>query len=100
MQNTKINAIYVHVKTTYCFHKPKFLKLKTRLMNTASKIVKIIVTQSTPIGIFAVVVLIFRKNKADFVQFEGNHSTSLFYWLIIPKFYVNLYPKKGCISAI
>ena len=63
MQNTKINAIFVHVKTTYCFHKPNFLKLKTWLMNTASKIVKIIVTESTLMAVFAVVALIFSKKS-------------------------------------
>lgn len=42
-------------------------------MNTASKIINIFVTQSTLVGFFAVVVLIFSKNKANFAQFEGNH---------------------------
>ena len=46
-------------------------------MNTASKIVKIIVTESTLMAVFAVVVLIFSK-KANFAQFEGNHCAFLF----------------------
>jgi len=46
-------------------------------MNTASKIVKIIVTESTLMAVFAVVVLIFSK-KANFAQFEGNHCVFLF----------------------
>ena len=46
-------------------------------MNTASKIVKIIVTESTLMAVFAVVALIFSK-KANFAQFEGNHCAFLF----------------------
>ena len=46
-------------------------------MNTASKIINIFVTQSTLVGFFAVVALIFSK-KANFAQFEGNHCAFLF----------------------
>ena len=53
--------IFVHVKTTYCFHKPTFLKLKTRLMNTASKIIFFCDLEHVGRNYFAVVVLISRK---------------------------------------
>ena len=52
VRNTKINAIFVHVKTTYCFHKPTFLKLVPMLINSTSKIINSFVTQSTLVGFF------------------------------------------------
>ena len=73
MQNTKKNTIFVHVKTTYCFHKPTFLKFKKSVNEHCFKDNKYFCDSEHVSRIFCSCGLDFSKNKANFAQFEGNH---------------------------
>ncbi len=79
MKNTKKNTIFVHVKTTYCFHKPTVLKFKKSVNEHCFKDNKYFCDlEHVGRNYFAFVVLISRKIRL--ISHNSREVIQVFYF--------------------